>query len=234
MNARQERALELARNAWREDAPSEAQVETAARRIERQLRSRRRVRPVRRHTLVIAFIVVFGGAAAWAASGGPPQVFGIGSPPAQPAKLSRAVQPGIGAGLAVASARIREQPEAAAVSAPASAVEEKLAVAAAPRTMVPRGLPATESAAAAPAASWREVARALDAKDDERARQALEGLARSSDSTTRAKARLGLAQLARSRRDCATAKRIATEVAAMQGVEPSVNQRAAALAAACD
>jgi hypothetical protein len=236
MNARQERVLELAREAWRADEPSEARVEVAARRIERQLRSRRRSRPARRHTLVLAFIVVFGGAAAWAASGGAPRVFGFGPAPALPALLSTAARPGLGAGVAVLTARARvtsqiTEPEAHALD---PAAEPTLAAPGEPRNKTPRVAVVAEVAPAAPAASWREVARALDAKDDDRTRRALEGLAKSTDATTRAKARLGLAQLARSRGDCATAKRIAAEVAAMQGVESSVTQRAAALAAACD
>jgi hypothetical protein len=63
---------------------------------------------------------------------------------------------------------------------------------------------------------------ALGARDDAKAEQVLEGLAKSDDATTRAKACLGLAQLAQGRGDCTEARRIAFAVAAMTGVERSI------------
>lgn len=225
MNARQERVLDLAREAWRAGQPSEVQVEAAARRIQKRMHPPRRVRPARRHTLILAFIVVFFGAAAWAASAGAPQIFGQGPSPGAPVKMASAARGGLGGGLTALTDRQR-----AATPAPV-ADDPSPAPAAEPRA--PRA--STKPAAApAPAASWREVAQALDAKDDAKARQALEGLSQSSDATTAAKARLGLAQLAKSRGDCVTARRLAGEVAAQGGVDPSVQKRAAALSAECD
>ena len=228
MNTREERVLELARVAWRTGQPNEARVEVAARRIQKRMQKPRRARAARRHTLILAFIVVFFGAAAWAASAGAPQVFGRGSGGGAPAKLASAARGGLGNGVAVAVDRGRVAVPRAQAAAPdpvGEPAEQKTTRAA------PKGLAAPTPA---PAASWREVAQALDAKDDAKARQALEGLSQSSDATTRAKARLGLAQLAKSRGDCATARRLANEVATQHGVDPSVQKRAAALSAECD
>lgn len=225
MSTREERVLELARRAWRAGEPSEARVEIAARRIERRMR-RGPSRPARRHTLVLAFLVVFGGALAYAASGGAPGLFG-GAPRApEGQKLGSAARGGLGAGVeqSVRAARPKSQPAALAVPVEPPAEATPAAKPAAARS----------PSSPAPAASWRAVDEALDAKDDARAKHALEGLAKSNDATTRAKARLGLAQLARSKGDCATAQRLAGEVASMEGVEPSVVKRAAALAGECE
>ncbi|GMV15542.1 MAG: hypothetical protein AMXMBFR56_37660 [Polyangiaceae bacterium] len=225
MSTREERVLGLAREAWRAGEPSEARVELAARRIERKMR-RGRSRPARRHTLVLAFLVVFGGALAYAASGGGKPWFGERPREASGAKLGVAARGGLGVAVEESARRARADIPAALPAEPAAAAEEPLAL--------PKAAAQKPGAAPAPAASWRAVDEALDAKDDARAKLALEGLAKSGDATTRAKARVGLAQLAKSKGDCATARGIATEIAGMRGVEPSVVKRAGALASECE
>lgn len=225
MSTREERVLGLAREAWRAGEPSGARVELAARRIERRMR-RGRSRPARRHSLVLAFLVVFGGALAYAASGGGKAWFGERPRETSGAKLAAGARGGLGAAVEESARRARADAAAALPAKPPAVAEEPQAL--------PRAAAQKPSASPAPAASWRAVDEALDAKDDARAKLALEGLAKSSDATTRAKARLGLAQLAKSKGDCATARGIATEIAGMQGVEPSVVKRAATLAAECD
>ncbi|MBK8999272.1 MAG: hypothetical protein IPM35_26430 [Myxococcales bacterium] len=225
MSTREERVLGLAREAWRAGEPSEARVELAARRIERKMR-RGRSRPARRHTLVLAFLVVFGGALAYAASGGGKPWFGERPRETSGAKLGVAARGGLGVAVEESARRARADVPAALPAAPPAAADEPLAI--------PKAAAQKPAASPAPAASWRAVDEALDAKDDARAKLALEGLAKSSDATTRAKARLGLAQLAKSKGDCATAKRIAAEITGQEGVEPSVVKRARALASECE
>lgn len=223
MSTREERILELAREAWQKGEPRQARVELAARRIERNLRaSTRRTRPARRHTLVLAFLVVFVGALAYAASGGSRGLFSEGSKGTN-SKIASAARTGLGAGVIESVQRTKPRADTEARSASPAPVEQREAKPSTARAGTP-----------APAASWRAVDEALDAKDDARASRALEGLAKSSDATTRAKARLGLAQLAKSKGDCPTAKRLAAEVAAMSDVEPSVQKRAASLAGECE
>jgi hypothetical protein len=82
-------------------------------------------------------------------------------------------------------------------------------------------------------ASWADVSRALAAKDDGRARQALESLGNDSDPATRAKAKLGLAQLAASRGDCDRARVLAGEVARSGEADARTASRARALIARC-
>jgi len=226
MSTREERVLELAREAWRASEPSEAKVEIAARRIERKLR-RGRARPARRHTLVLAFLVVFGGALAWAASGGV-QRFSEGASPQRAPALERAARGGLGSDSESWARRTRAPAEHQALTHELTQPGQPMPEAERREQAKPK------PASPAPAASWRAVDEALDAKDDARAKQALEGLAKSGDPTTRAKARLGLAQLARSKGDCASARRIAGEIGTMEGVDSSVTKRAAALVAECE
>ena len=83
------------------------------------------------------------------------------------------------------------------------------------------------------APTWRDVGEALAAKDDARARRALDALGKAPDPVTRAKARLGLAQLAASRGDCPRARSLALEVASSPDADARTAARARALAARC-
>ncbi len=231
MSAREERILSVARATWRADQPSEEELARAARRVERRMKAKGRPRPARRHTLILAFLIVFGGALAYAASGGRGSWFSERSPSPE-RNIERSVQSGLG--VVVPTLPARGKTFAAPSSAAGSTLAEPSPGApAASADRVASGSSTGARAVPAPAASWRAVDEALDAKDDGRATKALEGLAKSTDPTTRAKARLGLAQLARAKGDCAGAQRIATEVASTPGVDPSVVKRAQSLAAEC-
>ena len=237
-SAREDEIMRLARQAYRHLEPSDARVELAARRIERRISSRPRPRSSRRFSLVLAFLVVFVGALAYAASGGGPRRFGTAPPSNAPLRVS--TQQSLG-GAVTLLPRLRAEASPAPAPAGAPGSDESEADVAGSGAL--RGAGARDPlkppssavgvASPAPAASWRAVDEALDAKDDNRAKQALEGLAKSGDATTRAKARLGLGQLARAKGDCATARRIADEVSAQPDIDASVKKRARALSAEC-
>ena len=196
---------------------------------------------MRRPIAALAFAVALGGALAYAASGGMSDWFGEPGASSSRPSLHGALRAGEGRlpprsrGEAATSA----PDPAAAAEPPAVAATSEETPGAAPSAdklesaSKSSGALASKRASPAPAASWRAVDEALDARDDAKAKQALEGLAKSDDVTTRAKARLGLAQLARGRGDCTEARRIAFEVAAMRGVELSVIKHAQAIVLEC-
>jgi len=227
MSSNEERVLSLAREAWRAGLPSEAEAEFAAQRLARRLGRNRRRRLSRRSTLVLAFAVVLVGSLAYAASGGSARWFGSGRA-SDVAPLRGAARLGLG-GVPEWAKSIRAA-SAAHPPTPAPAAEPP----ASPEPETNRAPVAKSAGVPNPAASWRAVDEALDAKDDARAKKALGSLAQSDDVTTRAKARLGLAQLARSKGDCAEARRLAFEVSAMRDVDPAVAKRAQAIVLECE
>jgi hypothetical protein len=226
MSSNEERVLSLAREAWRAGLPSEAEAEFAAQRLARRLGRSGRRRLSRRSTLVLAFAVVLVGSLAYAASGGSARWFGSGRA-SDVAPLRGAAR--LGLGNVPELVKSLHAPSAAEPT-PAPAAEPPSS----PDPEANRALVAKSAGTPNPAASWRAVDEALDAKDDARAKKALGSLAQSSDATTRAKARLGLAQLARSKGDCAEARRLAFEVSAMHDVDPAVAKRAQAIVLECE
>lgn len=243
MSSEQERILALARDAWQATQPSDAESEFAAKRIERRMRSER-PRSSRRPTVVLVFVVVLLGGLAYAASGGPAH-FGERASGGDAAR--GALRGAARAGLAEAPRHLSGVSQDAAerrAAAPADDApgdldsagvlvkDESSATADKPSAKSLAGA-APEIVSPPPAASWRAVDEALDARDDARARKALADLAKSKDGATRAKARLGLAQLAKSRGDCAEARRLAAEVIAMSDVDPSLEKRAHAIELGC-
>lgn len=247
MSSKEERVLSLAREAWKHAEPTDAESEFAAHRIARRMRRSARPRRSRRPTLILVFAVVALGGLAFAASGG--GWFGQSRPSSEGSRVQKAVRSGFGAAPA-SLARVRVASKALAPKAdspePTSPEQEGEARAGEPKAAVPAGgsgsavgaasgaAGSTSSSQAPPAASWRAVDEALDAKDDARAKKALAGLAGSKDATTRAKARLGLAQLAKSKGDCAEARRLAFEVTAMPDLDPVLFKRARAIVLECE
>jgi len=247
MSSEQERILALARDAWQATKPSDPESEFAAKRVERRLRAGR-TRPSRRPAAVLAFVVVLVGGLAYAASGGTSSWFGDGARDGESTSLRGAVRGGLADVPTVLrsarqrSAKVGEASHALAqaeVTRADGALDEAGEPSPASQGPAKAGgagsIPGSASASgfAPPAASWRAVDEALDARDDARAKKALANLAKSKDAATRAKARLGLAQLARSRGDCTEARRLAFEVITMPDVEPSVAKRARSIELGC-
>jgi hypothetical protein len=255
MSSREEQVLALARRAWESGLANDEEVEAGAQRVARRMRARPSRPPrLRRPVAAFAFAVVFGGALAYAASGGvhwpgSKDTSGPGSAVVTP--LHGAVRAGVGSHFFAWKAPVKA-PSAAPDKAKSAPAEDETSTA--PDRQNPQEMPSaapsalpvpseTKSgasagdngkAAAAAASTWRDVDRALDAKDDARAKHALEGLSKSKDVATRAKAQLGLAQLARSKHDCRTARALALEVVKTPGVEASVSRRAQEIVLMCD
>lgn len=247
------RRLELVRRAWQADAADDAETEAAVRRLSRRLEARRKPRDPARRVLSLGIaLLAFGATVAFAASGGRlPGLGGAGAseprPATAPPLLERLPAPEPPPSRVAPRSAPAPEPESEA-PAPAPRPAAAPRSGAAPRAPAPSAVrsageapapdptPASGAVAesAAPAsASWTEVSEALAARDDGRARQALEALGRDADPTTRAKARLGLAQLAASRGDCAHARSLAQEVAASPDADARTSARARALAARC-
>jgi hypothetical protein len=230
MSSNEERVLSLAREAWRAGLPSDAEAEFAAQRLAKRFGRSGRRRRSRRTTLVLAFAVVLVGSLAYAASGGSARWFGSGRA-SEALPLRGAARVGLGEVPELLdhaqSGQVAETPAAPAAEPPPAPQLQGASA--------PMGGPVVKGEGTPnPAASWRAVDEALDAKDDARAKKALSGLAQSSDATTRAKARLGLAQLARSKGDCVEARRLAFEVSAMHDIDPAVAKRARAIVLECE
>lgn len=198
------RRLELARAAWRADAPSASEVERAVRRVAR-------VQPRRRHAA--AAPAVAGAVIALAALAFAAQRRGAHSaldpPPATHAPaaiLSAATKPSV----------VRAGPPAMQSPTPAPTVLRS-----------PAPVPAVRKERAhVPRTSWRGVDHALERGDAAAATRLLERLAREPDARTRAKAELGLAQLAAASGNCARAARLAERVKRVGDAELADHARA--------
>lgn len=212
-----ERRLELAREAFRADAPGDAEVAHAAARIGARMRSQpaargRFVAPAIAAAALVATVAYAAARGGWRS---PPRATAV-TVPANPVVAPTASAP---APVPMAAPEAHGAPEEPAPPAALASPHRSSANGSTPKRAAPRPV------------GWSDVNAALAAHDDARARTALDALASSSDANVRAKARLGMAQLALARGDADAARSIATEVADGAGIDPKLVARARDLAA---
>jgi len=191
------RRLALARGAWLGSLPDDAETARAARRIERRLGAEV-VRSSNRTVWWVVAVSLVGTGVALA--------YGLvrdgakaPGPPALSGQTSRAEPRGLEHRAPVASRALPPPAEAPLEPSQPSARASRARGG-------ERGAMATQPAPA-DSASWKAVDEALDARDETRARAALDELAQHADPAVSAKAELGLAQLLLSQGDCPGAAR---------------------------
>lgn len=156
---------------------------------------------------------------------------------ASPAGREQAPDTRSGQALGSASAIVSRARRQSAPPAPVSPHTAPSVVSAVSAARQGRSVPGKVAAQAsdvsqqASASGWGEVARAMQAQDQERAERALVALARRP--ATRAKAYLGLAQLAAGRGDCVEARRLAELVSRSPAAAADLQRQARQLAERC-
>jgi hypothetical protein len=231
-----EQLLATAREAWRSAAPSEQEIRRGAERVERRLGAR--PRPFLRRPAMISAGACAAFLAALAYAGSQKWVEVWRPPTGDPQKTVAAPTPLVD--------RPSLSPPANAAAAPSSIdanetppiVPEDRSQPTAQSAAPPPALPVEKKGAPAlgrkTAPSWGEVSEALSGGDEEHAQKLLSDLARNGhDADDRAKAKLGLAQLEASHGNCARARVLALQVAAVQGIELKTVRRALELATHC-
>lgn len=197
--------IELARDAFRADAPTDDDVRRAVRRIRSSLHANPPA-PRRRFVAFAAAMLVLIAGLCYAATSQPSDP----SPPTiQPSKLSHHLPVVVPPPLRPATAPAARAP----ADAPPKA-ERSIRTPSAPVALPP----------AEP--TWADVSRAMTEGDEETAKRALVSIEKTGDAATRAKAKLGLAKLALANGDDREAIRLAREVAATEGLESGLVARA--------
>jgi hypothetical protein len=234
--------MSMAREAWRTAAPDADEVRRGAERVARRLRVLPQaplVRPI--------FVSLGAGAAclaalAYAGIAGWSGLHRAGThDPAVVATAESATALPTLPSLAASPPNIQFPPEPAPGPAAATVtvpLNEKNESHASDEPIRPHSVTAARSAVPerkeSPVPSWAEVKDALGGGDEKRAQTLLSDLARrGNDADDRAKAKLGLAQLEASHGNCAEARILAMQVAALQGIELKTVRRALELAARC-
>ncbi len=238
-----QRILVRARETWQATAPSDAEIQRGAQRVGRRLRARPRTVNRRKVFVSIGACAAFLAALAYAGSPkwtAPPAPMNappapMNAPPA-PMNAPPAHAPALTAPpLTPPGATQMGNETPAVIPSPASEpapVESAPSSLASPIAPVERREPLVADKASEP--SWAEVSEALSDGDEKRAQILLSDLARRGhDADNRAKAKLGLAQLEASHGNCARARVLALQVAAVRGIELKTVRRALELAAHC-
>jgi hypothetical protein len=231
-----ERLLATAREAWRSAAPSEQEIRRGAERVERRLGARPRSL-LRRPVMIsagacAAFLaaLAYAGNQKWVEVSRPPT--GDPQKTVTPAPTPLVDRPS----LSEPASTLASSPSPIDANEIPPVVPEARSQPTAQSAAPPPALPVEKKGALArkPAPSWSEVSEALSGGDEEHAQKLLSDLASNGhDADDRAKAKLGLAQLEASHGNCARARVLALQVAAVQGIELKTVRRALELATHC-
>jgi hypothetical protein len=231
------RALRWAKEVWRENAPSDAELREGADRVARKFVAPRRPLHLRRGWQVAGATAAAVGALVYATRGAwQPRLTpasGVALPSEAPVEMPLPAAPE-GASVPLAPRDIVSPMETEPRSESLSKREPAAASGADAKRRRTDVAPRAPSGPAADQTTWNDVSNALAAHDHTLAEQLLVELtAREHDADTRAKAYLGLAQLDESRGNCERARQRALAAAAVPDVEIKTVRRALELAARC-
>jgi hypothetical protein len=229
-----------AREAWQSAAPSETEIRRGAERVGKRLHARPRF--FVRRPMVVSAAACAGLVAALAYAANQKWIEtprnhdrdprtsivpSVAAPP-EPAPLPKAPH------VEAAPPSVTSQVESPLVVPPPSVELAPRATAQPPSIATPPDAKESPGSAPSNVPSWAEVSEALSGGDEPRAQKLLSDLARRGhDANDRAKAKLGLAQLEASHGNCARARDLALQVAAIQGIELKTVRRALVLATSC-